>query len=130
MYCTHYTGTGNHCYHPQRSCGKVMFLHLCVMLFTGGCLPQHTPQATSHMTRGVYVWAVSVQGVSVQGVYVKETPPHGQRPPSYGNERALRILLECIPVFYCTHPHSLSLSMSWSRVVCKSHYTTFLFSPD
>ena len=25
-------------YHPQRSCGKVMFLHLSVILFTGGCL--------------------------------------------------------------------------------------------
>ena len=30
-------------------------------------------------------------GVSVQGVSVKETPP-------YGNERAVRILLECILV--------------------------------
>ena len=27
-------------YRPQRSCGKVMFLHLSVILFTGGCLPQ------------------------------------------------------------------------------------------
>ena len=35
-----------------------------------------------------------------------------------------------IIVFYCTDPHSLSLSRSWSRVVCISHYTTFLFSPD
>ena len=29
-----------HFYHPQRSCGKVKFLHLSVILFTGGCLPQ------------------------------------------------------------------------------------------
>ena len=26
------------CYRPQQSCGKVMFLHVCVILFTGGCL--------------------------------------------------------------------------------------------
>ena len=25
-------------YRPERSCGKVMFLHLSVILFTGGCL--------------------------------------------------------------------------------------------
>ena len=41
-------GIANIFYRPQRSCGKVMFLHLCVILFTGGvsacgpegCLPQ------------------------------------------------------------------------------------------
>ena len=27
-------------YCPQRSCGKVMFLHLSVILFTGGGVPQ------------------------------------------------------------------------------------------
>ena len=33
-------------YHPQRSCGKVMFLHLSVILFTGGWqtpLGRHPP---------------------------------------------------------------------------------------
>ena len=43
------------------------------------------------------VWGVSVQGVSFGGslfgrVSIRETPP-------YGNERAVRILLECILVF-------------------------------
>ena len=47
-YTLHGVGTGNrngtgnktrndgflHCYHPQRSCGKVMFLHLSVILIT------------------------------------------------------------------------------------------------
>ena len=28
------------CYRPQRSWGKVMFLHVSVILFTGGCLVQ------------------------------------------------------------------------------------------
>ena len=39
MYCSHYTGTGNHCYRPQRSCGKVMFLHVSVILLKGGVCP-------------------------------------------------------------------------------------------
>ena len=30
------TNFPKHIYHPQRSCGKVMFLHLSVILFTGG----------------------------------------------------------------------------------------------
>ena len=30
-------------YRPQRSCGKVMFLHLSIILFTGGCLPYPSP---------------------------------------------------------------------------------------
>ena len=51
----------------KRSCGKVMFLHLRVILFTGG-------------------------------VSVREIHPPGQRLPPYGNERAVRILLECISV--------------------------------
>ena len=32
-----------HCYHPQRSCGKVMYLHLFVILFTGGVSLTETP---------------------------------------------------------------------------------------
>ena len=35
---THPTGMFA-CYRPQRSCGKVMFLHLSVILFTGGPPP-------------------------------------------------------------------------------------------
>ena len=48
----------NSFYRPQRSCGKVMFLHLCVIMFTGGLCP------------GGSLWGFSVQGVSVQGVSV------------------------------------------------------------
>ena len=29
----------SHCYHPQRSCGKVIFSQASVILSTGGCLP-------------------------------------------------------------------------------------------
>ena len=34
-------------YHPQRSWGKVMFLHVSVILFTGGVVSQHALQAVS-----------------------------------------------------------------------------------
>ena len=51
-------------YRPQRSCGKVMFLHLSVILFTGA-------------------------GVSVQGGLCQGDPP-----PPYGYVRVLRILVE------------------------------------
>ena len=33
-------------YHPQRSCGKVMFLHLSEILFTGRCLADIPPRQT------------------------------------------------------------------------------------
>ena len=35
-------------YRPERSCGKVMFLHVSVILFTGegASLSQHAPQVT------------------------------------------------------------------------------------
>ena len=45
---------------------------------------------------GVSVRGVSVRGVSVQGVSVQGGLCHGD--PLYGNERAVRILLECILV--------------------------------
>ena len=35
LLCRNYLADGNH-YHPQRSCGKVMFLNLCVILCTEG----------------------------------------------------------------------------------------------
>ena len=38
-------------YHPQQSCGKVMFLNLSVILSTGGCLPQCTLGYTMPLAR-------------------------------------------------------------------------------
>ena len=41
------------CYRPQRSCGKVMFLHVSVILFTGGGVWQaDTPLAGRHPLPG------------------------------------------------------------------------------
>ena len=75
----------NSFYRPQRSCGKVMFLHLCVIVFTGGLCPGGSLSGGS-------LWGFSVQGGlclwgSLSG-----------RPLLYGNVRAVRILLECILV--------------------------------
>ena len=89
-----------------------MFLHLCVILFTGGSL------SWGVSVWGVSVWGVSVWGVSVWGVSVWGSLSGGSlsggsvgslsmgslsrnvglhdRDPPYGNVRVVRILLECI----------------------------------
>ena len=54
----------------KRSCGKVMFLYLCVILFTGGISVQAVPLSEGSLSRGVSVQGVSVRGVSVWGVSV------------------------------------------------------------
>ena len=81
-------------YRPQRSCGKVMFLHLSVILFTGGFSVQGgslsrgiSVQGVSLSRLGVSVWGVSVQGGLCQG-----------DPLPYGYVWAVCILLECILV--------------------------------
>ena len=91
-----------------------MFLHLSVILFTVGgvSVPACT---TGHMTRGVSVQGGGLclggslsRGVSVQGGWglCQGDPLPRQRPP-YGNERAVRILLECILVHYLRNFFSL-----------------------
>ena len=112
---------------PQRSCGKVMFLHLCVILFTEGRSLYRGVSAWGDLcpgrslSRGSLSWGVSVQGgslsrrVHVQGGLCLEG---GLCQAPYGNERAVRILLECIfvsttfvPLFICfiSSPNRLKL---------------------
>ena len=78
--------------------GKVIFLHLFVILFTGGCLPQcmlgyhhppgpctpldHAPPQTMHPPDHAHPLAQSMLGDTV-------------------NARAVRILLECNLVILC-----------------------------
>ena len=97
----------------KRSCGKVMFLHLSVILFTGGSLfrgfsVQGGLCPGVSLSRGVSVQWVSVQGwqgVSVQGwqgggggrCSVQEGSL-SWRSPGMMEERTVRILLECILV--------------------------------
>ena len=88
-------------YHPQISCGKVNFLHLSVILSTGGgvCLPQsmlrytHTHLADTPSGRQ-YPW---------------QTPPPSRRLL----QQTVRILLECILVFnyyYISHVKCIEVS--------------------
>ena len=94
-------------YRPQRSCDKVMFLHLSVILFTGGgCLPPQPPGKTPPSTPGQTL---------PPGQTPQQTPPAqcmlGYIPPAQCmlgyiplpsacwdtvNKRPVRILLECI----------------------------------
>ena len=113
-------------YRPQRSCGKVMFLHLCVILFTGGLCPVGVsvqgdlcPEVLypgGSLSRGslseslcpgdpsLSRGCVCLGGVSVHGGCLcpgwslsKGRGSLSGRHP-YGNVRAVRILLECILV--------------------------------
>ena len=93
-------------YRPQRSCGKVIFLHLFVILFTGGLCPGRGALSGGSLSGGLCpgglcprglcpegpCLGVSVQGVSFwrylsegaslargslsKGVSVRETPHH------------------------------------------------------
>ena len=97
-----------HYYRPQQSCGKVMFLHLSVILSTGGaCMPPHracppamhaslpcTPPAT-HAPCHAHPLAMHPPCNAC---------PSATHAPDLGilrdvvNEQAVRILLECILV--------------------------------
>ena len=57
----------------KRSCGKVMFLHLSVILFTGGSLSRGV-SVWGSLSRGSLSVGVSVQGLS-RGVCVQGDPP-------------------------------------------------------
>ena len=80
--------------------GKVMFLHLCAILFTGGGVLGFCPGGSLSLFKGV------CPGGSFWGRAVRETSP-GQRPPPYGNELAVRILLECILVSFVSKINTL-----------------------
>ena len=87
-------------YHLQRSCGKVMFLHLSVILFTGGCLLRGVCHTHTHP------WADNPRGQTPSpGRHPPwEDTPLGRPPPPHSacwdtiNKRPVRNLLECDPV--------------------------------
>ena len=99
----------------RKRSGKVMFLHLSVILFTGGGLCPGGVRLLSRrsLSRGVSVKggtaeynlpAISVQGgVSVWGGLCQADPS------PYGNELAVRILLECIFVKMLFYLYSLGM---------------------
>ena len=65
----------------KRSCGKVMFLHLSVILFTGGVYTWSHPSDTHTWTH-------------------PRTPPGHTHTTTKVNKRAVRITLECFLVLY------------------------------
>ena len=71
-------------YHPQTKLGKVMFLHLSVILFTGGVHPpgRHTTPLGRHPL----------------GRHLPRRHTPSWQPPL---QRTIRILLECILVSKC-----------------------------
>ena len=83
----------SHIYRLQRSCGRVMFLHLSVILFTGGCIPACT-------------WTDSPPGRHPPG----QTPPPRRRLLQW----MVRILLECILVEICPPMAVLNFQLFFS----------------
>ena len=73
----------------KRSWRKVIFLHLSVILFTGGISVQGGPCPRESLSRG----SPSLGGLCLGGS-VRKTPTCTMK------ERGVRILLECILVIY------------------------------
>ena len=68
--------TKGHFYRPQQSWGKVMFVHVSVILFTGGCLPQCMLGYTHPLGRHLPWVGPPGRHAPIPG----QTPP-GQTPP-------------------------------------------------
>ena len=84
----------------KRSCGKVMFLHLTVILSTGLCMPSvcwdTPPRQTSPLGSRHPPGSRHPQETDTPG---KQTLPRKQTPPQRPLLRTVRILMECILVF-------------------------------
>ena len=87
-------------YRPQRSCGKVMFLHLSVILSTGVSAPVN---AGIHTPPGRHPPSQTHTPSPCQTPTRSDTPGHtippGQTCWDTVSKRALRILLECTLVY-------------------------------
>ena len=96
-----------------------VFTPVCDSVHRGGgvSVPACT---TGHMTRGVSV----LGGASLsRGGLSRETPY--TETPSYGNERAVRILLECILVLYIHNLCIILFNTSWATFNKSSIHLTF-----
>ena len=71
-------------YRPQRSCGNVMFLHLCQSFCSQrGCLP-HTPRVDTPGQTSPWAdnpWADTPLPMGRHPTPGQTPPPHGQTPP-------------------------------------------------
>ena len=98
--------------------GNVMFLHPCVIVFTGVGLASHMHHwSQSHDQGGLHPGGICIQGgrclhpgggsaSTVGGLHlggVGKTPPPPRALQDTVNKRAVRILLECILVWDYVH---------------------------
>ena len=102
-------------YRPQRSWGKVMFLHVSVILFTGGSAPLH---AWVHPPP----WADTLWD---QATSPPPPPPAQCMWGDMGNKRAVRILLDAI-LFKKWYHHSAEWVTS-SRLFAWYEWATHLW---
>ena len=79
-------------YRPQRSWGKVMFLHVSVILFTGGGLPHCMLRYTPPDQKQAPTQSRHPLGSGTPGT--RHPPAHCMLGDT-GNKRAVCILLEC-----------------------------------
>ena len=81
-----------HLYRPQRSCGKVMFSQVSVILFTGGVYAQHalrqTPPSPGRHPQADTPWEDTPPGRHSPprtDTFPGQTPPPGKHPPPDGH---------------------------------------------
>ena len=91
---------------PQRSCGQCMFLHVCVILFTGGGLQAGRPPPTRQTPPRDLAGRTSqppdqADTLPPPGPGRPISPPPERRLQHTVNERPVRILLEYILVLFC-----------------------------
>ena len=97
-----------HFYRPQRRCGKVMFSQASAILFTG--TPSISTETPSLWTETTSLWTETRSLCTETPSLWTETPQTKTPPPTetplphrdcpYGNERVVRILLDCILVHF------------------------------
>ena len=105
-------------YRPQRSCGKVMFLHLSVILFTGGVAD--TPQEQTPPGADMIPRADTPPGADPPGA---DTPPGADMIPSSRHTPRSRPPQEQTPP--CSACWEIRATSGWYA----SYWNAYLFSP-
>ena len=111
----------------KRSCGKVMFLHLSVILFTVGVtVLEGESLSKGSLSRGVSIRGLYVQGdLCPKGSLSRGLCPGGLCPggisvrdtPLCGKERAVHILLEFLLVYYSVKFPIIYQHIFWHSII-------------